>query len=269
MSDCPRLPNCAYYRLEKIAQSAVGKIMQECYCHGVRQGQCERLMYLNAHGEAPAEEMSPDKNLNAHTALYSDEMEGRIDRTMKALKKNGFEVKYFDQRDEAKDYILSQCRHASSISHGGSMTLEELGLFDQLIAAQLPFFNYSTPENRLRSLTAELYLTSSNAVTEDGRLVNIDGTGNRVAAISFGPKKVMVVVGTNKLVTTVEKGIERIRQISAPFNAMRLKKKVPCVVTGHCVDCQSPERICRTTVITDFPIPGRIEVILIDESLGF
>ena len=269
MQDCPRLKNCAYYKLEKTAQSSVGKVMQECYCHGVRQAQCERLLYLNQHGEAPAEEMSPDKTLNYYNGLYSEEMEVRIDRTIKALRKNGFMVRYFDQRNEALEYLLEQCSRAESLSHGGSQTLEELGVFENLEKRHIAFIPYQTAENRLRSLTVDLYLTSSNAITEDGKLVNIDGTGNRVAALCFGPKKVIVVAGTNKIVRDVQQGIERIRNLAAPFNALRLKKNVPCTVTGHCVDCLSHERICRSTVITDYPIPERIQVVLIDEALGY
>lgn len=270
MKECPRLSTCAYYNLEKANSSAVGKIMQECFCHGSRQSQCERLLYFNKNGEAPADEMTPDRNLNLFSTLYSEDMESRIDRTLKSLRKNGFEAKYFDHRSDALEYLIKECRGSDFISHGGAQTLDEIGFFERLAQEGMTYLPYhASPENRLKSLSADIYITSSNALTEDGRLVNIDGAGNRVAALCFGPRKVFVVIGTNKIVKNLEQGIERIRKIAAPFNAIRLKKHVPCTITGECVDCHAPDRICRSTVTTDHPLPGRITVILIDEVLGY
>lgn len=269
MKDCPQLANCPYYQQEKVCQSAVGKIFNETYCHGARQPQCEILKLFQETRKMPTGEMSPDKNHNRFSSLFSEGMEDKISKCIAALKSNGFDVSYFDSREEALQFILPECESAESISNGGSMTLDELGLFRIFEEKKYPYFNYSTPANRPRSLTVDLYFTSSNAVTVDGELINIDGTGNRVAALCYGPKKVFVVVGTNKIVSNQQEGIDRILNLSAPLNAIRLKKHVPCTITGHCVDCNSPERICRNLVITSRPLPGRIHVVFVDEMLGF
>jgi hypothetical protein len=133
----------------------------------------------------------------------------------------------------------------------------------------MPFRDYIKREDRLPSLMAEYYITSSNAVTKDGKLVNMDGFGNRVAAISCGPKQVLIVVGTNKIVNDVDEGIERIKEIAAPLNAKRLNKNTPCVESGICEDCDSPERICRVISIVTRPYENRVTIYLIDEELGY
>ncbi|OGR03930.1 MAG: hypothetical protein A2284_16535 [Deltaproteobacteria bacterium RIFOXYA12_FULL_61_11] len=190
-------------------------------------------------------------------------------RTITALRRNGFTVQPCATRQEALAWCLGLLRQAPSISRGGSVSCEELGLFEAIAAEGLPFQDYKLPEDRKRSLLVHTYVTSSNAVTEEGELVNIDGAGNRVAALSFGPERVLVVVGRNKLVPDRAAALERIRAVAAPRNTARLGKRTPCVKTGHCMDCTSPDRICRVLHVTMRPPEGRIVVVLVDEDLGY
>jgi len=125
-------------------------------------------------------------------------------------------------------------------------------------------------ERRRQSLLADLFIAGSNAVTEDGKLVNLDGTGNRIGSINFGPRNVVVIVGRNKLVADLEAAMYRVKNSAAPINAMRLDKKTPCATTSFCQDCSSPDRICNFWSITEKSFPKqRIKVIIINEDLGF
>lgn len=196
-------------------------------------------------------------------------MDEVIKKTIDNLEKNNFVVSYFNTREEALPVILEDLKPATSIGRGGSVTIEEIGLIDKVQESGLPFFDYKEMEDRKRSLTADYYLCSTNAITENGWLVNIDGSGNRTAAMSFGPNKVFIVTGTNKIVKDVEAGLERIANVAAPPNAKRLGKKTPCATTGRCSDCSSPERICRKTLISTKPKPERIYIYLINEELGY
>ena len=124
-------------------------------------------------------------------------------------------------------------------------------------------------ELRRRALLADLFITRSNAVTETGKLVNLDMTGNRVAAITFGPRNVIILAGRNKVVPDVEDAMLRVKNYAAPANAMRLDKKTPCAKTSICEECRSPDRICNTWTITEKSFPkGRIKIVLINEDLG-
>jgi L-lactate utilization protein LutB len=124
-------------------------------------------------------------------------------------------------------------------------------------------------ERRRKSLLVDLFITGTNAVTEDGQLVNLDMLGNRVAALTFGPKHVVVVVGRNKIVPSVDEAMFRVKNIAAPANAMRLDKKTPCVKTSYCEECKSPDRICNTWTITEKSYPkGRVKVVLVNQDLG-
>jgi hypothetical protein len=164
------------------------------------------------------------------------------------------------------------------VSWGGSMTFTATGLYDALKSDNgfevLDVFDRSlSPEEnielRRRSLLVDLYLTGTNAVTETGKLVNLDMTGNRVAAITFGPRNVIVLVGRNKIVPDDEEASYRIKDYAAPANAMRLDKKTPCVKTSYCEDCKSPDRVCNTWTITEKSFPkGRIKIVLINDTLG-
>ena len=192
-----------------------------------------------------------------------------INETIKNLEVNNFTVHFFQKGADAVPKILKKLEPAKSISRGGSVTVDALGIIDKIKERGMPFRDYIKREDRLPSLMAEYYITSSNAVTRDGKLVNMDGFGNRVSAISCGPQKVLIVVGTNKIVNDVDEGIERIKEVAAPLNAKRLNKNTPCVETGICEDCDSPERICRVISIVTRPYEDRVTIYLIDEKLGY
>lgn len=206
----------------------------------------------------------------------------RLAHVQKMLEENNFEVHVAADRYEAKKIALQEIipkTGAKSISWGGSMTFMASGLYDALKDSKdfqvLDAYDKSlTPEQmierRRQALLVDLFITGTNAVTEDGQLVNLDMIGNRVGAITFGPKQVIILVGRNKIVPDLEAAMFRIKDFAAPTNAMRLDKKTPCVKTGQCMDCKSPERICVSWAITEKAFPkGRIKVILINEDLGF
>jgi hypothetical protein len=192
-----------------------------------------------------------------------------INETIKNLEINNFNVYLFKKRDDAVNAILKKLEPAKSISRGGSVTVDELGIIDKIKERGMPFRDYVKMDDRLASLTAEYYITSSNAITKDGKLVNIDGFGNRVSAISCGPRQVLIVAGTNKIVNDTHEGFRRIKETAAPLNAKRLKKNTPCAETGLCDDCDSDDRICRVTSIVTKPYKDRVTIYLIDEQLGF
>ncbi len=205
----------------------------------------------------------------------------RLEALKERLEKNNFEVAVTQSAQEACRYFLEEMLpklNPDSVSSGGSMTLGSTGLLDRLaeldgiklIAPNAPGLSPEEKvELRRQGLLVDLYLTGTNAVTEDGHLVNLDMTGNRVAALTFGPKKVVVFVGRNKIVADLESAICRIKDYAAPANAMRLNYKTPCVKTSVCADCKSPSRICNTWTITEKSYPKkRVTVILINEELG-
>ena len=125
-------------------------------------------------------------------------------------------------------------------------------------------------ERRRQSLLVDLYVSGTNAITESGNLVNLDMIGNRIAALTFGPKYVLVFIGRNKIVTDVQSAMDRVKQYAAPVNVMRLGKKSPCGKTGRCENCSSPDRICNTWTITEKSFPkNRVKIVLINEDMGF
>jgi L-lactate utilization protein LutB len=202
----------------------------------------------------------------------------KCEKTVENLKKNGFDALYCQTSQEVFHYIINEAADAKSIGFGGSLSVSDLKLADKLKGMGKEILNHGVPdlsaEERLaitrRQLTCDLFLTASNAVTLSGQLVNIDGNGNRAAAMSFGPLKVIVVVGRNKLVDgTVEDAIRRVKQYAAPPNAKRLNLATPCTTTGFCADCNSPQRICRvTTVIEKKPRNTDIKVLVVNEDMG-
>ena len=206
----------------------------------------------------------------------------RLVQAAKALQKNNFAAHVVDTAQEAKKLVVETLipgLKPQSVSFGGSMTIVDSGLYEAVKALPgvkiFDTYDYSLPpadmiELRRQALLCDLFLTSTNAVTEQGALVNLDGSGNRVASLTFGPKKVIVLAGRNKLCSDEFSAMERIRDIAAPVNAARLSKKTPCVATSRCEDCPSPERICNTWTITVKSAPKeRTTVILINEDLGF
>jgi len=199
-----------------------------------------------------------------------------------ALEKNNFEVYLTQTADEAKNLVLDTLLprlSPATISWGGSLTHVQTGLYAELKEREdvtvLDTYDKSLApaeayELRRQSLLVDLFITGTNAVTEKGRLVNLDMIGNRVAALTFGPKDVIVLLGRNKLVADVDEAIERIKTYAAPVNVMRLDKQTPCLKTGLCQNCKSPERICNAWTISEKSFPkGRIKIILINADLGF
>ena len=196
---------------------------------------------------------------------------------IKGLEKRGMEGYYFPSSKEAVASILSMIPSGSSVSWGGSVTLSESGMMDALKSADLELIDRSSAKSpqEKKSLErsafgADYYFMSTNAITTDGELVNVDGNGNRTAALIYGPDHVMILAGMNKVAADAEAAVRRIHTQAAPPNAIRLGLHTPCSQTGICRDCLSPDCICAHTVITRFNrIPGRIKVFLIGETLGF
>ena len=193
------------------------------------------------------------------------------------FKKRGFRFSYFDTAKDAVDYICDLIPEKRSIGFGGSVTVKETGLLDALqkdgsytLYHRELVTDISAEELYGKMHTADWYVCSANALTEQGEIVNIDGRGNRVAALLNGPKNVVIVCGKNKLVSSVEEGISRTRNIASPLNARRLHRNTPCAVLNRCVDCNSPERMCNATVILHHPTSGTtVHVVVIDQDFGY
>lgn len=199
-----------------------------------------------------------------------------------ALSKNNFEVFLADNLQEAKSVFeekILKCIDVSSVSYADSQTLRACGVLELIREkATIEFIDTFNPNDSWRSqikqrkkaLNADLFLTGTNAITETGQLINLDMIGNRVAALAFGPRYVVLFIGKNKIVKNLDEGFKRIKAISAPQNAKNhTKLKLPCQKTGRCHDCQSPHRICNTWTISEKSYPkNRIKIILIDQDLG-
>ncbi len=202
-----------------------------------------------------------------------------MDRVLKALRRNGFSAEFFRDKNSVKGWILEELKGFETIGVGGSVTIRELGILNELKGEGKQVLDHwegglSQDEIisiRKRHLTCDAFLTSVNALTQDGILVSMDGIGNRVAAMIFGPKKVFIVAGRNKIVEDVHKAVRRIKDVAAPKNAKRFGlKDLPCVKVGRCVDCNHPYRICRALVILEKrPMLTDVIVCLVDEELGY
>ena len=197
-------------------------------------------------------------------------------KTAEALRRRHFEAYYCATAAEAAEKALSLISPEATVSWGGSMTVDALDIKDELRRRGQPLLDRDSapPEEwreiGRRAMSCDVFLMSSNAVTEDGQLFNIDGAGNRVAALCFGPKNVLVLAGMNKVVPDLAAAYARVRHCAAPMNAQRFDLKAPCSVTGQCSDCLSADSICASMVATRMSRPaGRIKVILIGEDLGF
>ena len=202
----------------------------------------------------------------------------RMELTAAALEKNGFATALFDDRDSAVPFLLEQAGTAQIIGFGGSMTVAELGLAKSLADQGKTLLIHGRPELSAEErrqvmqeqLGSDLFFTSTNALTLKGQLVNIDATGNRVCAMAFGPKRVIVVAGANKISENLDDALVRVHQVASPPNAKRLGYDTPCAKTGRCSDCNSPGRICRiTTIIDRRPRATELLVCLINEDLGY
>jgi len=205
-------------------------------------------------------------------------IEEKAKKAVERLAAHDFKAIYVKAKVEAVQEILKQITPGMKIGIGGSVTLRELGILEKLEAQGYTVYNHWKPglsresmlEIRKSQMTSDLFLSSVNAVTLNGELVNIDGIGNRVNSTVFGPGKVVLVAGYNKIVDDVQEGIKRIKNVAAPLNAKRLNIDVPCAKLGKCVECNSPNRICRVIVIHERkPSLTEMLVILVGEELGF
>ena len=205
-------------------------------------------------------------------------IEERARKTVEKLEAHDFKALYMKSRQEAVEEIWKYITPKTRVGAAGSITIRELGILDQLEKQGNIVYDHWKPglskekilEIRKSQITSDLFLGSVNAITMNGEMVNIDGAGNRVNSHIFGPGKVILVVGYNKIVEDVQEGIKRVKNVAAPINAKRLNIDVPCAKLGKCVDCNSPNRICRVVVIHERrPSLTDILVILVGEELGF
>jgi L-lactate utilization protein LutB len=205
----------------------------------------------------------------------------RLADLKEALEANNFQVFIAKDAAEAKSLVLERilpATAAKSVSWGGSMTYLGTGIYEAIKGMAgleiLDAYDRSLPpeqryELRRKALLVDLFITGTNAVTEDGLLVNLDMIGNRACAVNFGPKHVILLIGRNKIVADLDEAMYRVKNYAAPANAMRLKVKTPCVKSSYCEDCKSPDRICNVWTITEKSFPkGRIKIVLINQDLG-
>ncbi|MCD7982503.1 MAG: lactate utilization protein [Clostridiales bacterium] len=206
---------------------------------------------------------------------YYEKAAGTI---IKALNKRRMEGFYCPTAEEAAELAMSFAKPGMTVSNGGSVTLQECGIMDMLRSRKdITYLDRTTGATMeevtdilRRALLCDCYFMSTNAITMDGELVNIDGSGNRMAALIFGPKEVIIVAGMNKVTADVHSAYKRVKNIASPPNCVRLNKNTPCALTGQCGNCLGDDCICSQTVITRRSgIPGRIKVILVGEELGY
>lgn len=187
------------------------------------------------------------------------------------FQKHGFSTKYFDNSTSASCY-LSEILHGKTIGFGGSVTIKEMGLFETLSKNNVVVWHHNIQGNEIKNLAShtKIYICSANAVSETGELVNIDGAGNRIAMMLFGPEKVFYIVGKNKIVNDLPSALYRAKNIAAPKTAQKQKVGTPCSVKGdRCYDCKSKQRICNCTIILErAPNCTPSEILFIDEDLG-
>ena len=196
---------------------------------------------------------------------------------IKNLDKRGMEAYYVDNKDDALKMALRFVTPGSSVSWGGSMSINEIGLIPALKAWDCTVLDRTVPKTEEEKkeffgkvAVCDYYFMSTNAITMDGELVNIDGTGNRVASLIFGPSNVVIIAGMNKVADNLESAVDRARNTAAPMNMIRLDRKTPCTQVGRCMDCMSPDCICNQFVVTRRSAPaGRIKIILVGEELGY
>ena len=198
---------------------------------------------------------------------------------IKGLEKRNMEGVFCETKEDALAKALSYIEEGSSVTWGGSMSISEIGLMDAVKNGNYEIIDRSVAKNYdeqreifSKAVLADYYLMSSNAITLDGELINIDGTGNRVACLTYGPKNVIMIVGMYKVVNDVEDGIKRVRNFASPPNTLRLGLKTPCSMTGRCGDCYGDTCICSQIVVTrrqSAAMRGRIKIILVGESLGY
>lgn len=200
----------------------------------------------------------------------------KLDAIKKRMNILGYDVSTFENAVDAVNYLDSQINH-KTVGFGGSVTLEQIGLYDVLNKHNQVFWHQGIADTekskkiRLQANAAEIYISSVNGIAETGEIINIDGNCNRVSAIFYGHERVYLIIGKNKIEKNYESALYRARNVAAPLNARRLKVNTPCAITGErCYNCQSPERICRgLSVLWQKPITGDFEILLINENLGY
>jgi L-lactate utilization protein LutB len=200
-----------------------------------------------------------------------------IARTIENLSQNGFTVKFFPDSESAKKVILEDIAPDKTVGFGGSMTVENMGIYEALKEKGVrALWHWKADEGENKrdilklSAAADIYFSSTNAITESGSLVNIDGTGNRLSGLLFGHEKVIIVAGVNKITRSLDEALIRIKNIASPSNAKRLGRKTPCASLGRCMNCDVPDRICKATLIIDRqPGDSPITIYLINEDLGY
>lgn len=199
---------------------------------------------------------------------------GRAERVIRGLESRNMRGYYVENKEEALALALSLISEGAVVNMGGSMSVREIGLFDAMKSGNYRFIDraeYADPrEAMLLAYDSDVFLASANAVTEDGILVNIDGNANRVSAMAYGPKKLILIVGMNKVASDLDGAIKRARGTAAVKNARRFGVSTPCVRTGSCADCKAPDTICCQFLITRYSRhTGRIHVILVGKELGY
>lgn len=189
----------------------------------------------------------------------------------KNFENHGFSTQFFSTAEETRDYFLNTLQR-QTIGFGGSVTLRELGLYEALQEKNAVVWHNKVLSDDVRRLanSANIYITSANAIAQTGQIVNIDGTGNRIAMTAFGPKVCYYIIGKNKIMPTLAEAMDRAKNVAAPKNAQRLRRKTPCARKGDkCYDCNTPERVCRMTIIMDrAPYSMKSEIIFVDQDLG-
>lgn len=195
-----------------------------------------------------------------------------IEKTLGSLRDRGFSARFFETSAQALDYLagaISDC----TVGFGGSVTLEQMGVYERLSAGNRVIWHWKDggPDARIQAMTTDVFLTSANGLSETGEIVNIDGSGNRVSSCLYGHKRVYFVCGINKLAPDLDSAIHRARNIAAPKNAQRLGRETPCAFKADkCYDCRSAQRICKGLVVHMGPMTGtETEVVIINEELGF
>ena len=208
-----------------------------------------------------------DQNITKRNDLLAQKI-------IKGLESRNMTGYYAASKEKALQTALSLIPEGSSVTMGGAMSAHEIGLVDALKAGNYNFIDRDKAADKraamLAAYDADIFLSSANAMTDDGMLVNIDGNANRVSAICQGPKKVIFIIGMNKVCVDLDSAMKRARNVAAPVNAQRFGLSTPCAKTGKCMDCKSPDTICCQFLVTRFSRhAGRIHVILVNDTLGF
>ena len=209
--------------------------------------------------------------MDQNITKFNDLLAQKIIKGLASRNMTGY---YAGSKEEALKTALSLIPEGSSVTMGGAMSAHEIGLVEALKDGNYNFIDRDACEDKraamLAAYDADVFLASANAITEDGIMVNIDGNSNRVSAIAQGPRKVVFIVGMNKVCPDPDAAMKRARNVAAPINAQRFGLNTPCCKTGACMDCKSPDTICCQFLITRFSKhPGRIQVILVNDALGF